>query len=182
MNDLPTFELFPDPLGEEVIEPSEETCDLCGLARGYMYTAGHNSDSPDTDEANICPWCIADGSAGERGVTFNDATIYPYLDTTPQMSEADKDLVERRTPGYVTWQGNRWLMCCGRACRYLGEAKEGDLRGRWSAAVPSIFEIWEMPADHIEEVIDLIGKSADPAAYVFECRICGGLKGYWDCA
>jgi len=97
------------------------------------------------------------------------------------MNPEDKALVETRTPGFVTWQGNRWLMCCGRACIYLGEADIGDLQGRWAAVVPSLFEDGDVPQEEQDEFVRSLEGELGPGAYVFECQICHALKGYWDC-
>lgn len=180
MEQLPTFTLFADPVRERVFERSNATCDVCRRQRGMIYSGPKYGLAP-ASELTICPWCIADGAAGMRGVSFNDATIYPAIETTPQMSEADRHLVENLTPGYNTWQGNLWLMCCGRACVYLGEAEASDLQGRWSAAVPSMFEDDEKSPEEIAEIIRYMKQGGSPAAYVFQCRACQGLRAYWDC-
>lgn len=177
---LPVFELFADPVGEEVFAERDEACGICRQARGWLYVEPHFGDAVH-DGLSICPWCIHDGSAGKLGITFNDSTIYPHLSSTKQMTAEDKALVEERTPGFQTWQGNHWLMCCGRACVYLGEADSSDLLGRWSTAVASLFE--HEPDWSEAEKADLVAhvrKGAGPCAYVFQCRICRELKGFWD--
>jgi uncharacterized protein len=179
MSRLPVFPLFLDPVRENVIEPSGAACGICGQSRGYVYTGPHYGELSDV---TICPWCIADGSACSRGISFNNATILPLLDSTPQMNSEDQRLVEGCTPGFTTWQGNRWLMCCGRACLYLGEAESADLRGRWAEAVPSMFQDDGYPPDEIEYVLNHVNKGGGPScAYVFQCQVCKALRGYWDC-
>lgn len=177
---LPRFPLFPDPVKEDSFKRSKEPCDICSQARGWLYdgpTYGEHSGEP-----AICPWCIADGRAAEKGCTFNDPTIYPAFETTPQLTPADADLVEKRTPGYTTWQGNRWLMCCGRACVYLGEVEDADeLRGRFAQAIPSLFADDDLDPEEREEIIDNIVRGDGPCAYIFRCQVCSALKGYWDC-
>lgn len=179
MDELPTFRLFADPVKAESFEPSDQVCQLCGKARGWMYSGepyGEN-EPPDC----LCPWCIADGTAAARGYTFNDATIFPFWG--PQLPPEDAAEVEGRTPEFTAWQGVKWQMCCGRACRYIGEASAEDLKGRWASAVEPIFG--HMRAEggwddaRIAEVVDSIG-GGDPAAYVFECVVCGKLCGFWD--
>lgn len=178
MSHLPTFPLFADPVRENVVEPSNAACGICGLHQGHMYTGPRYGSS---DDVMICPWCIADGSACGHDIIFNDATIYPLFDSTPQMTIEDRRLVECLTPGFTTWQGNHWLMCCGRACVYLGEAASADLRGRWSDAIPSMFQDDRFAATEIDEIVDAVIKGGSPCAYVFQCRVCQRLRGYWDC-
>lgn len=172
------FPLFVDPVREGVIGPSEVACGICGLQRGCIYTGPQYGSS---DRMTICPWCIADGSACDRGIALNDATIYPLLPSTPQMTIEDRRMVEGLTPGFTTWQGNRWLMCCGRACVYLGEAESADLRGRWHGVIPSMFQDSGFGAAEMEEIVDRVMKGGSPCAYVFQCQVCQSLHGYWDC-
>jgi uncharacterized protein CbrC (UPF0167 family) len=183
MPPLPIFTIFPDPERENVLKRSDESCGVCLQARGVLYIGPVYGGLPGMDDLRnkICPWCIADGSAGARDLVFNDATIYPATDSTPQLTAEDAKLVEQRTPGFVTWQGNHWLMCCGRACIYLGEPKVGDLRGRWAGAVTSMLEDCPVSPEDVDNLIDSIGLSASPAAYIFRCQVCDKLRGYWDC-
>jgi len=177
---LPMFELFADPVGEKIFVKQVNACGFCSKARGWLYVGPHYGPGGGDDLA-ICPWCIHDGIAAAQGITFNDSTIYPDFPSAKQMSSEDKALVEERTPGFETWQGNHWLMCCGRACVYLGEADSTDLLGRWSSAVASLFE--DEPDWSAAEKADLVAhvrKGAGPCAYVFQCRICSQLKGFWD--
>lgn len=178
---LPHFPLFPDPVKEKSFTRSHEPCSICSQATGWLYDGPIYGDR--RDEPLVCPWCIANGRAAESGCSFNDATIYPYSDTTPQMSPADAELVEKRTPGYTTWQGNRWLMCCGRACIYLGEAENTDeLRGRFAQAIPSLFAEDDLDSTEQEEVINQVVRGAGPCcAYIFSGQVCEALTAYWDC-
>ncbi len=79
------------------------------------------------------------------------------------MSASDGELVEDRTPGFVTWQGNHWLMCYGRACIYLGEADAIDLVG-WRSAVPSMFAGHNRDPDEIERTVEAIHRGDSPYA------------------
>jgi hypothetical protein len=113
-----------------------------------------------------------------RGISFNDSTIYPVSESTLQLSAEDQDLVEHRTPGFTTWQGNHWLMYCGRACVYLGEADAADLRGGWAGAIPSMFAGEERLQ---KEIFENIRRGGSPCAYVFQRQGCQTLVGNWDC-
>jgi uncharacterized protein CbrC (UPF0167 family) len=181
MDELPTFRLFADPVGEGAFVPTDEACELCGKVRGWT-CVGASYGGVDEVET-LCPWCVADGTAAARGYHFDDPTIYPVRDGSPQLPPEDAAEVEGRTPEFTTWQGVNWQMCCGRACRYIGEAKAEDLKGRWAGAVEPIFghmraeDGWDDA--RIAEVVEAIGRG-DPAAYVFECVVCGKLHGFWD--
>ena len=180
MQDLPVFPLFPDPIREKVFEPSREPCAVCGQARGTLYTGPQYGVG---GRINVCPWCIADGSAGKKGRSFNDELRFFDSSLKPLVPADDAVLVNFRTPGYTTWQGNQWLHCCGRAAIYLGEADTEDLRGRWASAVPSLWNDakpgWaEKDKDGF---IDRIERGGSPAVYVFKCQVCSKLQAYWDC-
>jgi len=176
---FPEFRLFADPIGEGSFVQSDVACDLCGQMRGWKYAIEVDYDNP---SLTVCPWCIKDGTAGARGYLFNDSEIYPAFQGVSQLTPDEAEEVERRTPGFVTWQGNRWQMCCGRACRYLGEADAEDLQGRWADAVGSLFE---HDADWSEiaksDLISNIRKANGPCAYIFQCVVCSKHRGYWDC-
>lgn len=180
---LPDFPLFPDPMREGVVEATSEPCSVCHRSRGYVYTSAIYSSKSEADSIRVCPWCIHDGSAAKEGITFNDATIYPCFPDTSQLPPDDAELVEQRTPGFTTWQGNYWLMCCGRACVYRGEVEPGDLASRWASVIPSLFEGQELSEDTQQLILDglEVEDCASPAAYVFECQVCHRLLGYWDC-
>lgn len=178
---LPDFPLFPNPIHEGAIEPSAAKCDICRRARGFAYTAGQYGDALETGGVAICPWCIADGSAGACGIRFNDTTVYPIGGPAQPMNSDDRELVERRPPGFVTWQASRWLACCGRACVYLGEDDSADLRGRWSAAVPSMFAGEGRNEQEIDQIVEHITRGGSLCAYDFQCQVCRCLCAYWDC-
>lgn len=179
MDPLPSFPLFADPLGQKAFKKSKKTCEVCEEARGYVY-AGPQYGEQDED-LTVCPWCIADGSAGEEGITFNDLEGPVFPAGGADMSEEEMDQVEQRTPGFNTWQGNHWITCCGKACVYLGSAEAEDLAGRWAEAVPSMFEGQDFPADEQREVVEAVDPEGSPCAYVFKCQVCSGLRAYWDC-
>src|SRR5215831_19917718 len=70
---LPTFRYHPDPIATGSVKQSDKECRSCEQARGYIYTASVYAED-DLDE-QICPWCIADGSAAEKfDATFCDAS------------------------------------------------------------------------------------------------------------
>lgn len=177
---LPKFPLFDDPVRENMIEESDESCDFCEEARGAIYT-GNIYGEADVSDLICCPWCIADGTAADRGAAFNAGDIYPVLPGTPQLTDEDRDLVEGRTPGFTSWQDHGWQICCGRACIYLGEADASDLRGRWASAISSMFAGDGMNPQEIDEIVDAVTRGGSPCGYVFRCQVCGGLKGLWDC-
>jgi uncharacterized protein CbrC (UPF0167 family) len=64
VTELPQFRYHPEPLATGEIEPSEDECLNCGQRRGYLYVGPVFAEKEIVDE--LCPWCIADGSAAAR--------------------------------------------------------------------------------------------------------------------
>jgi uncharacterized protein CbrC (UPF0167 family) len=176
MDPLPTFPLFPDPPRENIFKLSAEPCSVCGKVRGMLYTVSVNGSNRRTP---CCPWCIADGSAAATGMTFNE-DIECSSDEYERLSSEDKALVFERTPGYVTWQGNHWLVCCGKPCIYLGEADSPDLEGRWADVIPTLELLNTWTKDQVDQFVKNVTKGQSPCVYVFQCQLCRKLKGYWD--
>jgi uncharacterized protein CbrC (UPF0167 family) len=176
---LPKFQLFDDPVAAGVFERSADACDRCGRARGWLYTGPVYCEG---DEPRICPWCIIEGSAArDAGCTFNDTGViahHPGDDRDPPPDEMEQ--VAERTPGFNSWQGNHWFACCGHAAVFLGEADEADLRGRWAGAVPTILASGKGAFDDAEELIAGLERGGSTGVYVFACRHCGRLGGYFD--
>lgn len=181
MDPLPRFELFPSAFDAGVFEITDTSCDVCKRRRGMLYTGPQYSARKESDGMRCCPWCIADGSASRLGLTFNTPYIDESSPNTSQLSREDRDLFESRTPGFISWQGNLWLSCCGRACVYLGEADSADILGRWASVVPTLFESMDHDLDEQREIVADIRRGGPICAYVFQCRNCARLKGYWDC-
>jgi uncharacterized protein CbrC (UPF0167 family) len=176
---LPSFPLFPDPVGVGVIEKSKKKCDCCGRARGWIYTGPvYCAD----DEPSLCPWCIADGSAAEKfDATFNDTgTLYAHPSTPSDPPADELETVEQRTPGYNNWQGNCWYACCGHAAVYLGDASGEDLSGRWADAVDVVFADSESIFEELGGAMQDLERGESPGVYVFRCSHCGKLGGYFD--
>ncbi|MFG0285384.1 MAG: CbrC family protein [Phycisphaerales bacterium JB039] len=209
MDDLPTFRLFADPVAEGVFARTDEPCTLCGKARGWKYIIS-DYHIPEPDRPAICPWCIADGSAAARGMSFNESWIRPEMvrkdapdaddiacaaifgatpkpglrpaGPAPELTPEDAAEVEGRTPGFFAWQSQPWHICCGRACRYLGAAGAAELRGKWAQAAEQINARWakHTPGETMDYFIDKAERGGSPQAYVFECIICGRLHGELD--
>ena len=72
--------------------------------------------------ANLCPWCIADGSAARK---FGSEFVGDIEGEVPASVEEELNL---RTPGYLSWHCERWQICCGDACAYLGPVGWDRLR------------------------------------------------------
>jgi uncharacterized protein CbrC (UPF0167 family) len=176
---LPAFKYFADPVGVGVFEKSDQPCACCGKARGWVYTGPVYSEA---DEAIVCPWCIADGSAAAKfSCTFNDTgQLYSHPDNEDEPDPDELAEIEERTPGFENWQGNYWYVCCGHAAVFLGDASGEDLQGRWKSALPVVFADAEEILEDLQENLDELERGGSPGVYVFKCPHCGKLGGYFD--
>jgi uncharacterized protein CbrC (UPF0167 family) len=161
---LPSFPYHPNPLATGSVVASDTECLCCGLQRGYVYVGPVYAVTDIGDE--LCPWCIADGSAAVRfAAQFTEVT-----------GEAPTDVVrhvEHRTPGFSGWQQERWLTHCGDAATYLGRVGSREL-----AAHPDAGEtLRETLGDTFYAALDAQGQ---PTAYLFRCRTCTRHLAYAD--
>ena len=175
--ELPAFPYHPDPVATGAIEKLPGACRCCGLERGWLYTFMPYA-AEDLHEA-VCPWCIADGTAFARfGATFNDlAGQLP--DGTP--AAVAEELI-RRTPGFASWQPERWLFHCGDAASFLGVAGWLELRQHPDAldAVREQVRSWGWPDDQTDVFLEALDVDGSPTAYLFRCRTCHTHVAYAD--
>ena len=173
---LPTFRYHADPLTTGAFEPRQVTCACCGQARGFVYVQPVYATS-DLDE-QLCPWCIADGSAASRlGARFSDAQ--PLLKAG--LSQDIVDEVSLRTPGYSCWQEEEWLAHCNDACEFHGDASEADIaqaseatKADWQQHHGKTARQWAAATRDYEP-------AGDNAFYKFVCRHCSAVQLGWDC-
>ena len=113
---LPHYRYHPDPVRTGVVVEGDDVCRACERARGWIYTGPAYGD--EDFERVFCPWCIASGEAARRfAVEFTD--VHGLADAGVP-DEAIEELLHR-TPGFVAWQGERWLAHCGDACEFHGD-------------------------------------------------------------
>ena len=173
---LPLFAYHPDPLGTGSVEASGDRCICCGRERGFIYTAPVYAEEELNEQ--LCPWCIADGSAAQRfGATYSDAQ--PLI--LAGVPEAVVEEVTQRTPGYRSWQQDEWQCCCGDACEFHGNPSRDHLGVLDLPAVEQFMSItrWT-PEQWAEFVSDVYEPGGNPAIYHFLCRKCSKHKYGWD--
>jgi len=166
---LPVFRFHPDPVATGSVVPTDRACRCCGRCRGFGYALRPYTARDLPDDAPICPWCIADGSAARRLACEFVSDAEPVGD-----AETRRELFER-TPGYLSWQGERWLTHCGRPCAYLGEPDAARFRSyapafiRVVAAENAFMEFWEGRQEAYEP-------GGSVAVYEFACLSCGTIR------
>nr|WP_308207690.1 CbrC family protein [Mycobacterium haemophilum] len=92
-------------------------CVSCEQLRHYTYTGPVRSPLADLDDADICPWCISDGTAASR---FRAEFIDVSWNVPDDIPATTKFEVAHRTPGYLAWQDSQWLHHCADAAAFLG--------------------------------------------------------------
>lgn len=177
---LPEFKYHPDPIATGSVIESHTVCRCCGQARGYIYTGPVYCTDELSDE--ICPWCIADGSAHENfDASYTDeAGIGGHGD----WGAVPNDVVEEvayRTPGFSGWQQEQWWTHCGDAAVFLGRMGYKELQARGPEAIAAIREALGFLAEKERETfLTALHKDGSPTAYLFRCTRCGLLGGYQD--
>ena len=164
LKNLPQFRYYPDPVGTGAFEEGEEkTCPCCGKKSTVYY-----SILPYCIEnvENLCPLCISNGEAARK----YDAT---FIQDAEWNGEPDKEKDEelfRRTPGYISWQGEYWLSCCDDYCAYLGTVGTRELKAMDIA--DEVFEEYEA-RNEFEDVREYLVKDGSLCGYLFRCLHCG---------
>ena len=173
---LPHFKYHPDPIKSDVVVASDRVCLCCQRARGYMYEGPTFTTRRDIRD-NICPWCIADGSAAAK---FNAkfAGVYPLFQAGVARTIVDE--VSMRTPGYVCWQENHWQSHCGDACAFHGDATIEDVANASRATI----DAWKTESNMKDEDWARLTDGYEPkghvAFYKFVCRHCEMVLFSWD--
>jgi uncharacterized protein len=172
---LPHFTYFPDPVGHGCVIVQSGICACCATERSHRYVGPRYGV---TDEAFVCPWCIADGRAYAKWkMILNDVHGLPA--TVPRDI---MDVILYRTPGYESWQGNRWLFSANDAMLFVGEVTGKQIiaegvQGKITACFDALAE-WQYPRE-IEALEEII-PGGQPAIYLFQDRATGAYAAYAD--
>ena len=171
LKDLPFFKYHPDPLETGSFEEGEEKiCPCCGnKSRVYYTSMPYCIDNVDY----LCPTCISNGDAARKfdAMFVSDAEWHGDND-----KEKDDELF-RRTPGYLSWQGEHWLSCCDDYCAYMGTVGTRELKAM-DIADEVISEYEER--DEFADVEEYLVKDGPMCGYLFKCLHCGKYHLYVD--
>ena len=164
------FKYHPNLYSDEILIHEEGICNCCGKKVSEYIGTAYSPEDTDC----ICLSCIHDGSAAEK-------LNAEFVQFAEEVSDPEKrDELFKRTPGYMSWQGENWLACCDDYCAYLGtvgirELEElgikDDVLRDYAAQVPSY------PLDIVEEYLY---KDGDLCGYLFRCLHCGKYRIYVD--
>jgi hypothetical protein len=161
---LPKFKYNENPVKNELIVKSSGVCPVCSKKTDYAYKGPFFSVEEVED---ICPWCIADGSAAEKfDGMFQD---YDSCEVVENSDYTDELLL--RTPGYCGWQQEEWLSHCGDYCSFVGYVGWKELVKL--GLVSELREDFEKYGLHEEGSKKQLVKGGSLQGYLFKCVVCG---------
>ncbi|WP_161831483.1 CbrC family protein [Pseudovibrio sp. POLY-S9] len=171
---IPHFEYFRDPVENGCVVEKASVCQCCQQEKHFMYVGPIYCVD---DVSEVCPWCIADGSAAAKwSASFNDVYDVP--------SGVSQDVIETiaaRTPGYSTWQDNKWLFSGKEALVFVGEVTgsaliENNEIDKISACREALSD-WNLPKDFDLSNVVIGGQ---PAIYLFQDKETSEFHAYAD--
>jgi uncharacterized protein CbrC (UPF0167 family) len=176
---LPSFRYHSDPVATGSIAESDNECVSCEQARGYIYTGPVYSE--EDHEHDICPWCIADGTAHKKlKAEFVDKAGVGDYENWDKVPAAVSEEVAYRTPGFTGWQQERWLTCCGDAACFIGRAGYKKLLTFGPSTIEAIRAELGWDGEEWDEYLRALDKDDQPTAYLFRCLHCKKVGGYSD--
>lgn len=138
-------------------------CECCGKPTEYSYETMYSTETVDC----ICPECIATGRAAEK---FDGEFIQSAEDDKVNDDKKSEELY-KRTPGYISWQGEHWLACCNDYCEYLGDIGTKELEKVGIA--DEVFEDYDNNYGLLyDDLRNDLEKGGSPAGYLFRCLHC----------
>ncbi|EKQ57606.1 MAG: hypothetical protein A370_00738 [Clostridium sp. Maddingley MBC34-26] len=143
------------------------TCQCCKKKNGCYLEMMYCEE----DIVCICPECVSSGKAAEKfNGTFIQDAEFDKVDSLEKIDELMK-----RTPGYISWQGEHWLACCNDFCQYIGEVGVDDLKKMGIAEqVISDYER-DNPDSYYEDCMEYLGNGI-MQGYLFKCLECGKYR------
>lgn len=162
---LPKFKYSPNCYINGVFSKDDEKviCQCCGSETEYYYNSMYAQDDLDV----ICPQCIASGKAAKK---FDGS----FVQDIEYMLE-DRDLVKKffeTTPGYLTWQGEFWLIHCNDLCEYIGPVGTKELEKMGILEEVLVDYHKNDPYMDINDIRECLMKDGDVAGYLFRCLHC----------
>ena len=166
---LPQFKYNPNAYVNGSFSRTEDggevICQCCGKNTTYFYETMYCEDQVHC----LCPDCIASGKAAQR---FNGGFVQD-AETQRVDSQEKIDELFKRTPGYVSWQGENWLACCNDFCAFIGDADLEILNEL--GITEQVFTDYEQRDDGYEDARDDLGHGI-LYGYLFQCLHCGKYR------
>lgn len=164
MNDkkmLPKFKYHPNLYQSGVVEFEKGICECCEKEVTAYICSMYCADEVEC----ICLDCVANGKAAEK---FDGEFIQ---DVEKQVSDESRtEELFKRTPGYISWQGEYWLVCCDDYCAYIGTVGRKELEE--TGIVEQVFAEYKDRDSYYDE-LEYLEKDGSPCGYLFQCLHCG---------
>ena len=184
MEQLPKFKYHPNPVETGAFETDKVAkCDCCGEETNVYYTTPFYSIE---DIDALCPCCIANGKAAKKfdGEFQDYASIEgispnPNEPNTINISNEAIEEVTKRTPGYIAWQQEVWLVHCGDLCAFIAYVGWNEIRDKLS-------EFADLEADcseygmSVEDLSEYLFNGGSCQGYLFQCLHCKKYRLYFD--
>ena len=192
------FNYFKGPSDEmNGLVNDKSICSICGktgdcFELDYVITAVFNEDEKEGKLG--CFSCLKEGRFEfwhdtEYGMLDENGLrkFYNHHMSNPPSIAADRLIELRRTPQIVTWQQELWLTHCDDFMVYTGtwtpqdfylNSPNGDGKALFMSMTDTkLNRLWDDSLRENETIL----KHWHPTYYVFECSLCGKLRGNWDC-
>lgn len=154
------FKYHPNLAKNAIFERGKGVCQCCGKTVDEYVTTMYCVASIDC----ICLTCVSSGKAAKK---FNGE----FIQDAQEISNQDKrDELFKRTPGYISWQGEYWLACCDDYCAFIGEVGTKELEEMKIA--DEVFKEYE-ERNGYENAREYLTKDGSLAGYLFQCLHCG---------
>ncbi len=168
MSEKIKFKYHPNIYNLDILEEDDGVCQCCGKEVDLYYPTMYAVE----DIECLCLECIANGEAAEK---FDGQFI---SDADEVDDEAKIDELFKRTPGYVSWQGESWRACCDDFCAFLGDTNSVELQ-KFGVLESVLAEYEEYSGMEISE--EDIEEGSHLQTYLFQCLHCKGYKINTDC-
>lgn len=167
--DLPTFRYHPKPLqtGAFTVCEDGEKCDCCGKTTKFVYT---NPFYAEEEVDCLCPACIASGKAAKKfdGYFQDPESLDEGVADASKLAE-----LTQCTPGYNSWQQERWRVHCGDFCAFVGYVGKKEIEEMGILEELLADDIWFEISDDPRELIDVLEKDGRVQGNLFQCLHCG---------
>lgn len=159
------FKYHPNVYDNDIIEHKNGVCQCCRKEVSEYSNTMYCKE----DVHCICLECISDGKAAEKfsGSFIQDAES--GLVSDPRKTEE----LFKRTPGYVSWQGEYWLTCCDDYCAFIGDVGTKELEQMGIA--DEVFAEYDARGE-VDDARKHLTKAGSLAGYLFQCLHCGKYR------
>ncbi len=162
---LPAFRYHPDPLRTGAIERRAIRCQVCARERQFRYAFPLYAVE---DVDDICPWCIADGSACRK---YDGDLVDPHV-LAGLGTAAARDELAHRTPSFGGAE-QCWPYHCEDFCAFLQNARWRDLAPFEAEIKEDLEALARDMSLSVDEVAEALGDDGYLYGYLFRCLHCG---------